>query len=179
MRDVVFEKDYFRHYGTRKIPFHKWDLNVVFIYYFRKLKSAKSRIARLFYRYKLKKLRIKTFISIPNSVEIGDGLYIGHYGRIIINQDVVLGKNVNLSTGIIIGAENRGTRKGSPVIGNSVWIGSNAVIVGKIKIGDDVLIAPLSFVNFDVPSHSIVIGNPARIIHDDNATKGYVENIVD
>ena len=179
MRDATFAKDYFRHYGTKKIPFRKWDLNVVFIYYFRKLKSAKSSLAKLFYRFKLKKLRIKTFISIPNSVEIGDGLYIGHYGRIIINQDAILGKNVNLSTGIVIGGENRGPRKGSPVIGNSVWIGSNAVIVGKITIGDDVLIAPLSFVNFDVPSHSVVIGNPAKIIHNENATKGYVENIVD
>lgn len=52
-----------------------------------------------------------------------------------------------------------------------MWIGINAAIVGKIVIGDDVLIAPNSYVNCNVPSHSIVIGNPCRIIHKDNATE--------
>ena len=85
---------------------------------------------------------------------------------------------MNIATGVTIGQENRGTRKGTPVIGNSVWVGTNAVIVGNINIGDDVLIAPLSFVNFDVPSHSVVIGNPARVIHKDNATEGYIEKTV-
>ena len=46
------------------------------------------------------------------------------------------------------------------------------------KIGGDVMIAPLTFVNFDVPPHSIVIGNPAKIIHRENATEGYIENRV-
>ena len=43
-------------------------------------------------------------------------------------------------------------------------------------IGDDVLIAPGAFVNCDVPSHSVVIGNPCTIHHKDNATDGYVSN---
>ena len=89
-----------------------------------------------------------------------------------------MGKNINLSTGVTIGQENRGKRKGAPTIGNKVWIGPNAVIVGKITIGDDVLIAPLTYVNFDVPSHSIVIGNPGKIIHRDNATEEYINRTV-
>ena len=89
-----------------------------------------------------------------------------------------MGKNINLSTGVTIGQENRGKRKGAPTIGNNVWIGPNAVIVGKITIGDDVLIAPLTYVNFDVPSHSIVIGNPGKIIHQDNATEEYINRTV-
>ncbi len=65
-----------------------------------------------------------------------------------------------------------------PIIGDSVWIGNNAVLVGKITVGDDVLIAPNAYVNFDVPSHSIVIGNPARIIHRDNACENYINRTV-
>ena len=106
------------------------------------------------------------------------GMYIGHCGRVIINPEAVLGKNVNLATGIVIGQENRGKRKGTPIIGDEVWIGANAVIVGKITVGSDVLIAPNAYVNFDVPSHSVVIGNPARIIKKDNATKDYVNQRV-
>ena len=45
-----------------------------------------------------------------------------------------------------------------------------------VKIGEDVLIAPLTFVNFDVPAHSIVIGNPAKIIEKQNATGDYIQN---
>ena len=51
-------------------------------------------------------------------------------------------------------------RKGTPVIGDEVWIGINSTIVGNVKIGNDVLISPNSFVNCDIPDHSIVFGNP-------------------
>ena len=48
-----------------------------------------------------------------------------------------------------------------------------------VKIGNDVLIAPNTFVNIDIPDHSIVFGNPCIIKHKDNATEGYINNIVD
>ena len=117
-------------------------------------------------------------IQIPARTEIGEGFYIGHSGRVIINPDAKLGKNINISTGVVIGRENRGKREGSPTFDGNCWIGANAVIVGNVHIGEDVLIAPLTFVNFDVPSHSIVVGNPAKIISKENATEGYICNRV-
>lgn len=71
-----------------------------------------------------------------------------------------------------------GGRQGTPVIGNEVWIGINAAIVGNVTIGDDVLIAPNSYVNCDVSSHSIVFGNPCIIKHRENATEGYINRKV-
>ena len=68
---------------------------------------------------------------------------------------------------------------GAPIIGNQVYLGINSTVVGKVKIGDDVLIAPNAYVNCDVPSHSIVIGNPCKIIYRDNATEGYAGFLVD
>lgn len=50
----------------------------------------------------------------------------------------------------------------------------NAAIVGNITIRDDVLIAPNSYVNCDVYSHSIVFGNTCIIKHRENATEGYI-----
>lgn len=79
---------------------------------------------------------------------------------------------------MLIGQTNRGGRQGTPVIGNEVWIGINAAIVGKVTIGDDVLIAPNSYVNCDVPSHSIVFGNPCIIKHREDATEGYINRKV-
>lgn len=110
--------------------------------------------------------------------EIGGGLYLGHVYNITINPAVKIGSNCNLHKGLVIGQENRGSRKGVPTIGNSVWIGINAAIVGNITVGDDVLIAPNSYVNRDIPSHSIVFGNPCVIKPCENATECYVHNKV-
>ena len=101
---------------------------------------------------------------------------MGHAYNITINPHAVIGSNCNIHKGVVIGQTNRGIKKGVPTIGNCVWIGINAAIVGGIKIGDDVLIAPNSFVNIDVPSHSVVFGNPCIIKHSDNATEGYINN---
>ncbi|WP_237332495.1 hypothetical protein [Zobellia amurskyensis] len=78
-----------------------------------------------------------------------------------------------------IGQANIGKRKGCPTIGDNVWIGTGSVLVGSIEIGNYVLIAPNSFVNFDVPNNSLVIGNPAKIIRKENPTEGYVNYILD
>lgn len=110
------------------------------------------------------------------STRIGEGLYIGHAHNINVHPEAVIGKNCNLNKGCTVGRENRGERNGAPIIGNEVWIGSNAVVCGHIRIGNDVLIAPNAYVNFDVPDHSIVIGNPGRIIKKEHATASYITN---
>lgn len=117
--------------------------------------------------------------QIPVSTKIGGGLYIGHHGCIVINEGATLGRNCNITHNVTIGQTNRGPRRGSPVIGDSVWIGAGAVIVGGIEIGDHVLIAPNAWVNFDVPANSLVVGNPA-VVHVKTAevVRGYVHNSV-
>ncbi len=118
----------------------------------------------------------KSLVEIAPNCKIGGGLYIGHPYCITINHGAVLGENCNIHKGVTIGQENRGPRKGTPTIGNCVWIGINSTIVGKITIGDNVLIAPNTYVNCDVPSHSVVFGNPCIIKHKDDATVGYINN---
>ena len=175
----VFKKDLYRFYGENGEPFLKKvfrPLELKYISMFRKANMCKFLPLKLFYMLRLMRLSNKTQIQIPARTCIGEGLYIGHLGRIVVNPEAKLGKNINISTGVIIGAENRGERKGNPVIGDNCWIGANAVIVGNIKIGSDVLIAPLAYVNFDVPDHSIVIGNPGKIIPRKDATADYVCN---
>lgn len=108
--------------------------------------------------------------------KIGPGLYIGHFGTIIVNEAAIIGRNCNISPGVTIGVTRRGSKMGTPVIGNEVWIGTNAIIVGRIFIGNNVLIAPGSYVNFDVPDNSIVIGNPGIIKNSLKATEGYINN---
>ncbi len=181
MKNSIFEEDLYRYYGEKGESLLNRILRPMEIKYlcvFRKLQSAKGFISRIYYKLKLRRLSQRSHIQIPAATKIGGGVYIGHSGRVIINPKAVLGRNINIATGVTIGVESRGKRKGCPTIGDNCWIGTNAVIVGNITIGTDVLIAPLSFVNFDVPDHSIVIGNPAKIISRENATEGYVNNKV-
>lgn len=175
----IFKKDLYRYYGEGGEPFLKKvfrPLELQYIAIFRKANMCKFLPLKLFYMLRLRKMSNKTQIQIPARTSIGEGFYIGHFGRVIIHPDAKLGKNINVSTGVTIGIENRGKRKGVPQISDNCWIGANAVIVGNIKIGSDVLIAPLTYVNFDVPDHSIVIGTPGRIIPRENATADYICN---
>ncbi|MGK4569184.1 serine O-acetyltransferase [Flavobacterium sp. 3HN19-14] len=139
--------------------------------------SGKFSPSGLFFRLMKRRYGYKYGFQILPKTSIGEGFYIGHFGTIIINENAVIGKNCNISPGVTIGETNRGSKKGVPVIGDKVWMGTNCVIVGNIKIGTNVLIAPNAFVNFDVPDNSLVIGNPAEVFPKENATEGYIENI--
>lgn len=181
MKNSAFEKDLYRWYGEegeslKRRLFRPREIS--YMYFLRKMQSASNPVAKAYYKFRLHRLSLKTNIQISSAAKIGEGFYIGHTGRIIINPQAVLGKNINIATGVVIGRENRGEREGAPTIGDNCWIGANSVIVGKVNIGNDVFIAPLTFVNFDVPDHSIVIGNPAKISPKENATLGYINRTV-
>lgn len=176
-----FSKDLYRYYGEKGESIANRLLRPVELKYialFRKANDCRFAPLKIYYTIRLKLMSYKTHIQIPARTEIGEGFYIGHSGRVIIHPEAKLGKNINVGTGVTIGYENRGERKGAPTLEGRCWVGTNSVVVGKVTIGEDVMIAPLTFVNFDVPAHSIVIGNPAKIIHKENATEDYLQNQV-
>ncbi len=176
-----FQSDIYRYYGSFKISFKKklfLPIGLRYIKYLRKSNSS-YYILSIYFRIILRIYSFLTGIQIPWNTNIGPGFYIGHFGPIIVNPNSIIGSNVNISPGVVIGQTNRGPLKGVPRIGNKVWIGSNSVIVGKINIGNNVLIAPLSYVNFSIPDNSIVMGNPAKIVKNSiDATENYINNIV-
>lgn len=145
-----------------------------YMVYYRWYQSGKTHfIARLF----LRNISWRTNIQVGWKASVGEGFVIIHPGAIAINNEAVIGRNCTVYHGVTVGMEFRGKRKGNPVIGDSVWMGPNSTVVGSVTVGNDVLIAPGAFVNFDVPSHSIVLGNPGRIIPKDNATEGYIVRV--
>ena len=113
--------------------------------------------------------------QIPSFTPIGPGFFIGHFGTIVISDNASIGKNCNIAHSCTIG-RTKGNNSGAPQIEDYVWIGTGAVLVGNIKIGANVMVAPNAYVNFDVPSNSIVIGNPAKVISKTNPTKNYINN---
>ena len=112
----------------------------------------------------LKHYTYKYGISIPFITQIGSGFYIGHFGCIVVHKAVKIGRNCNISQGVTIGISNRGIRKGCPVLGDNVFIGPGAKIIGNIKIGDNVAIGANCVVTKDIPDNAVVIGVPGRVI---------------
>lgn len=177
MKDII-KSDLFRYGGQTSLLKGLKKPGFRYMYFKRKAEN-KSRfsITRIICGFIIRRLGYKYGFQIPLDTKIGEGFYIGHFGTIVINVDTVIGNFCNIAHSTTIGRSNRGFRKGCPTIGDHVWIGTGSVIVGNIKIGSNVLIAPNSFVNFDVPNNCIVIGNPGKIIMKDNPTFGYINNI--
>lgn len=144
---------------------------------YRKYQCNSGNIWEHIYLHKLEKLENKTGLSFEGNRNIGKGLIIGHWGRIVINGQTKLGDQLFITHGVTIGRDIRGKRKGVPHFGNRVCVRTNSTIVGNIRIGNDVLIAPNTFVNFDIPDHSVVVGNPAKIHYKENATEGHLPEI--
>ena len=176
----MFKDDFYRNTGEH------WKLNIknlLIILYSHQIRylfwlRRAHNIGNILEKYKLYRFSRKYGLEISSKADIGAGLYLGHPYNITVSAGAVLGKNCNLHKGCTIGRENRGIRAGSPQIGNQVYIGINSTVVGNITIGDDVLIGANTFVNFDVPTHSIVIGNPATIHYKENATDKYIVHTV-
>jgi len=179
----TFESDFYRYYGKnwnwKYFKYILLDHGLFFLFILRTLQTTHNPLIRFLAKLIYFRTVKKYGLEISPKTKIGKGLYLGHAYNITINPGAVIGDNCNIHKGVTIGQENRGKRKGAPVIGSRVRIGVNATIVGRIEIGDDVLIAPNAFVNRDVPSHSIVIGNPCRIIPKQGATEGYINNVVE
>jgi len=117
--------------------------------------------------------RYKFGISLSHATSVGSGLYIGHTTGIVVNDFAVIGKNCNLSQGVTIGQTNRGKRKGTPSLGDNVYIGPGAKIIGGIRVGNNVAIGANCVVLEDVPDNAVVVGVPGRIVSY-NGSQDYV-----
>lgn len=163
------EQDLFRYEGERCKSLKCQLRNLLgtpgflYVYLFRKVSNSKVLAIRWFWIILLHFWKLVTNIQIPLGTTIDKGFRILHFGNIVINPDAIIGRNFNIANGALIGASG-GKCSGVPKIGNNVYIGANAIVIGGIRVGNDVLIAPGAFVNFDVPDNSIVIGNPGKII---------------
>lgn len=133
------------------------------------------RIAHVVARLMHKRLRFKFGISIPYTTEIGPGFYIGHFGGIVVNEAARIGRNCNISQGVTIGQSNRGERKGVPTIGEGVYIGPGAVIVGAVTVGNGSAIGANSVVTRDLCENAVAVGVPAKVISTAGSA-AYVEH---
>ena len=146
-----------------------------FLTYFRLTQYYHRKNRLLFYVFFLgwRKMKYKYGFDISYRARIGKGLYIGHFGGIVIHGDAVIGEHCNLSQGMTIGVLNRGKNSGVPTIGDRVFMGPNSVILGGITIGNEVLIGANAVVTFDVADKAVLAAPLASVISH-QGTANYV-----
>jgi serine O-acetyltransferase len=142
-------------------------------YFFNCKKDVISKLYFQLLRYQLYRLGMKLKFYIPLNV-CGPGFSIAqHTGPIVINQGASVGANCRVSMGVLIG---RSPKDGAPKIGNHVFMGPNAVIVGPIEIADGIAIGANSYVSKSFLEPAITVaGSPARKILDRGTSHIMVE----
>ncbi len=111
-------------------------------------------------------MEVTTGIMLPVKAEIGPGLYLPHHGTIIINQYTVIGSNVTLLHNTTLGNLGRwdSIEDQAPTLGDRVYLGAGACVLGKVHIGDDATIGANAAVTKSLPARAVAVGNPARIV---------------
>lgn len=118
------------------------------------------RLERWLYCHKLKimaniiyrEIQILFSCVIPPTCKIGEGLHIAHGIGIVLHHNIEIGERCTIYQNVTIGGGD------NIKIGDDFYIGANAVIVGKVNIGNNVKIGALTFVNFDVKDNCTVVG---------------------
>lgn len=120
-----------------------------------------GKLKKIYYTFKWKRLSNKYSIYIhPNAV--GKGLYIPHFAGGIQLNCISMGDFCSVSSGVVVG--NKGSQDNRAVIGNHVELTIGSKVIGKVAIGNNVIVAPNSVVIKDVPDNAVVSGVPAKII---------------
>lgn len=127
-------------------------------------------------RFYLWRLHYHLGVTIPWQAQIEPGLYVGHFGGIVVHPRAVIGRNCNISQNVTIGQANRGRNAGSPIIGKQVYLGPGAKVVGAVRIGDRAAVGANAVVTRDVPDDAVVVGAPARVISLEGSA-GYINRL--
>ena len=132
------------------------------------------RLAHFLWHHKLRFLarllshinRFLTGIEIHPGAKIGRHFFIDHGAGVVIGETAEVGHDVLIYQGVVLGGTSLRKEKRHPTVGNNVVIGTGAVALGAITIGDGARIGSGSVVVKSVPPGATVVGIPGRIVED-------------
>ncbi len=132
------------------------------------------RVAHFFWQHNFKLLgrvvshinRFLTLIEIHPGAKIGRRFFIDHGAGIVIGETSEIGDDVLMYQGVVLGGTTLEKKKRHPTVGNNVVIGTGAIALGPITIGDGARIGSGSVVIESVPAGATVVGVPGRIVAD-------------
>ncbi|MFC2021704.1 serine O-acetyltransferase [Chloroflexota bacterium] len=132
------------------------------------------RLAHFLWRRKLRFMarfvshlnRFLTGIEIHPGAKIGRRFFIDHGAGVVIGETAEVGDDVLMYQGVVLGGTTLEKKKRHPTIANNVIVGTGAVVLGAITIGDSARIGSGSVVVNSVPSGATVVGIPGRVVED-------------
>ena len=137
----------------------------------KRIVNAKTPINKWWYLRKYNLIMYKNNTVIPFDAIIGENLVMPHgLSGVFISQGAKIGNNCVIFQQVTIGSNtlSDSKKKGSPIIGNNVYIGAGARIIGNVKIGNNVRIGANAVVVTDIPDNCTVVGEKSRIISHEN-----------
>ena len=108
--------------------------------------------------------RFFTGVEIHPGATIGRRFFIDHGMGVVIGETTEIGDDVLLYQGVVLGGVSLEKHKRHPTLGNKVVVGSGAILLGPIKVGDEARVGAGSVVIGDVPEGATVVGVPGRVI---------------
>lgn len=178
MKEILYDQYRFTGKWSNHVSFSLLITNRAFrrLYYYRILSKKNSVLFNVFrmLNYLLSK---KMSLELPHTVNLGKGTLFLHPYSITFMSRCVIGNNFTICKGATIGYSQTGN-EGYPIIGDNVYVGINSTVVGGIHIGNDVMIAANTFVNFDVPDGALVLGSPGVIHKKEKASLPYIANSI-
>lgn len=139
------------------------------------------RASSFFYRKRIPLLpKVITIINrlvfscyVPYRLKAGKDLVLGYYGLgIVIHERAIIGDDCHIDQNVTIGGTSK--KYDVPRLGNSVYVGAGAKILGPISIGNNVVIGANSVVISDIPDNSLVVGIPGKIVKSGICKSDYV-----
>lgn len=115
-------------------------------------------------RYISEKAKRKTGIEIHPGATIGKGLFIDHGMGVVIGETTIIGNNVVMFHGVTLGGTGKEKGKRHPTIGDNVFIGSGAKLLGNIIIGKNAKIGANAVILKDVEANTTVVGIPGKVV---------------
>jgi serine O-acetyltransferase len=107
--------------------------------------------------------RFFTGIEIHPGAKIGRRFFIDHGMGIVIGETTEIGDDVLLYKGVVLGGTSLKKEKRHPTLGNNIIVGSNAIVMGAITIGNNARIGAASVVTHSVPENATAVGIPAKV----------------
>lgn len=154
-------------WGRESKIWHHWNPSISLLISFRKYKKwefetgliGKLLCFLLKWRFRLWSVICGTDIGLGAS--IGGGLLLPHPNGVVIHSDAIIGNNCMIMQQVTVGQL---AAAGAPKIGNAVYIGAGAKVLGPIVVGDRAAIGANAVVLIDVPNAATAVGVPARLV---------------
>lgn len=153
---LVHRRDWTRP-GFRALAVHRFGAMLL-----KRKRGILTRALSIIYMSMFRYVRNYYGVELPATTIVGRRLQLGHQHGIVIHPKTVFGDDCVVHQNVTIGESNLFHKGEAPRFGNRVSLGTGAVVVGAVVIGDDVVIGPNTTITTSIPKGTTVCAPAPR-----------------